>query len=105
MRAARACHRIPRRLRLHRITVPPGAIPAGKRLRVKASAVQLERHTGARPFVGSGAVRHDQSPGLLERIGRELVGRDADAAGDLAVVALVLGTASDVQDDRGVGSA
>src|SRR5918999_1685047 len=79
-----------RPLRHYRKTSLPRSVATGERPRVDPSVLQVERHTGARNLVGSGAVRDDGSlcAGYLPR--GDLVGHNADATGDLSVVALVL---------------
>src|SRR4029453_13895112 len=89
--------------RLAGILEPPGVQAALERLSLEAELAKLQRRTGAGLLARSGAV---QDKGLVaEAVSRplgDLVGEDPNAAGDTDPVAVVLGAAADIQDERRV---
>ena len=77
----------------------PGVEPALEGTRVEAHGNQLERRTGARSLVQSGAVQRDQAIAILlaAPIGH-LVRAHVDRVGDPEGVAHVARTRADVHD-------
>src|SRR5579863_4580314 len=81
----------------------PGAEPAGDYVDFKSQLDQLLRHTGAGGFALSSAVEINLLIlGEVLDLFDEVVGLDADGAGDAFGVGVVVAVAADVCDDQGL---
>src|SRR4051794_7368355 len=88
--------------RFDRVVLAPGVETADQRRRIEAFFVEVERRTGARCFVWSGAIGDDRSVmiGLPCCPIGNLARRHTDTARDDVVVAPDGGSGSHVEDDR-----